>query len=99
LKVTNPKNIYNAETGLCFRLPLNKMVSLIVDGGKNSKERIAVLLACNADETIRLHHYSLGRTENHIVLKISEVAHKICNKQKSMGYTSHCYCLSKGIKY
>jgi hypothetical protein len=57
LRVTNPKNIYNAdETGLCFTLLLNKMVSLKVDGGKNSKERIAVLLACNADETIRLHH-------------------------------------------
>jgi len=52
-----PKNIYNAdETGLCCRLPLNKMVTWKVDGGNNSEERIAVLLACNADETIRLHH-------------------------------------------
>jgi hypothetical protein len=57
LRVTNPKNIYNAdETGLCFRLPLKKMVSLKVDGGKNSKERTAVQLACIADDTIRLHH-------------------------------------------
>jgi hypothetical protein len=54
---TNPKKIYNAdETGLCFALPLNKILSLKVDGGKNSKERIAVLLACHADETIRHHH-------------------------------------------
>jgi len=52
LRVTNPKNIYNAdETGLCFRLHLNRMVSLKVDGGKNSKERLAVLLASIADQT------------------------------------------------
>jgi hypothetical protein len=50
-----PKNIYNAEeTGLFFRLPPNKTLSLKGDrcsGGKNSKERITVLLAFNADGT------------------------------------------------
>jgi hypothetical protein len=43
------KNIYNADqTGLFFRLPPNKTVSSKGDpcnGGKNSKERIMVLLA------------------------------------------------------
>jgi hypothetical protein len=42
-----PKNIYNAdETGLFFRLALNKTLSLKggpCNGGKNSKERIMVL--------------------------------------------------------
>jgi len=49
----------------------NKMVSLKVDGGENSNERIAVLLAYNADETVRSHHKSAGGTDDHITLKIS----------------------------
>jgi hypothetical protein len=51
------KNIYNDESGLFFRLPPNKTLSLKGDpcsGGRNSNERMMVLLACNADETDRL---------------------------------------------
>jgi hypothetical protein len=47
-----PKDIYNAdETGLFFRFPHNKTLSLKGDpcnGRKNSKERIPILTACNA---------------------------------------------------
>jgi hypothetical protein len=63
-----PKNIYNAdETGLFFRLPPNKTLSLKADpcnGGKNSKERITVLLACNADGTDKLPPLVIGNSEN-----------------------------------
>jgi hypothetical protein len=59
-----PKNIYNAdETELLFRLPTNETVSLKGDpcnGGKNSKKRITVLLACNADVTDKFYHQLLG---------------------------------------
>jgi hypothetical protein len=63
-----PKNIYNVdETGLFFRLPPNKTLSLEGDpfnGGKNSKERITVLLACNADGTDKLPPLVTGKSEN-----------------------------------
>jgi hypothetical protein len=63
-----PKNIYNAdETRLFFRLPPNKTLSLRGDpcnGRKNSKERIMVLLACNADGTDKLPPLVTGRSEN-----------------------------------
>jgi hypothetical protein len=59
-----PKNIYNAdETGLFFRLPPNKTLSLKGDpynGGKNSKERITVLLVFNADGTDKLPPLVIG---------------------------------------
>jgi hypothetical protein len=68
-----PKNIYNAdETGLFFRLPPNKTLSLKVDpcnGGKNSKERIMVLLACNADGTDKLPPLVIGKSENRCCFK------------------------------
>jgi hypothetical protein len=63
-----PKNIYNAdETGLFFRLPPNKTLSLKGDpcnGGKNSMERITVLLACSADGTDKLPPLDIGKSEN-----------------------------------
>ena len=47
------KNIYNTdETGLLFRTLINKTLSFKGEqcrGGKNSKERLTVLLCCNAD--------------------------------------------------
>jgi hypothetical protein len=50
-----PKNIYNAdETGLFFMLPPNKILSLkgnLCSGGRNSKERIMVLLAYSVSGT------------------------------------------------
>jgi hypothetical protein len=62
------KNVYNEdETGLFFRLPPNKTLSVKGDpcnGGKNSKERITVLLACNADGTDRLPPLVIGKSEN-----------------------------------
>jgi hypothetical protein len=52
------KNIYNAdETGLFFRCPSNKTLSLkgvFHIGGKTAKERLTVLLACSAAETDEL---------------------------------------------
>jgi hypothetical protein len=63
-----PMNIYNAdETGLFFRLPPNKTLSLKGDpcnGGKNSKERIMVLLDCNGDGTDKLPPLVIGKSEN-----------------------------------
>jgi hypothetical protein len=54
------KNLFSAdETGLFFRLPSNKTLSLkgdLCSGGNDTKERITVLLACNADGTDKLHH-------------------------------------------
>jgi hypothetical protein len=62
-----PTNIYNAdETGLFFRLLPRKTLSLKGDpcnGGKNSKERIMVLLACNADGTDKLPPLVIGKSE------------------------------------
>jgi hypothetical protein len=67
-----PMNIYNAdETGLFFRLPPNKTLSLKGDpcnGGKNSKEKITVLLACNADGTGKFPPL----VENLVALKMSD---------------------------
>jgi hypothetical protein len=49
-----PQDIYNADkTELCFKLPPNKALRLEwnpSNGGRNSKERIMLLLACNAHE-------------------------------------------------
>jgi hypothetical protein len=63
-----PKNIYNAdETVPFFRLPPNKTLSLKGDpcnGGKNSKERITVLLARNADGTDKLPPFVIWKIEN-----------------------------------
>jgi hypothetical protein len=63
-----PKNIYNAdETGLFFTLPPNKKLSLKGDhcnGGRNSKERITVLLAYSVDGTDRLPPIVVRKSEN-----------------------------------
>jgi hypothetical protein len=71
-----PKNIYIVdETGLFFRLPPNKTVSLKGDpcnGGKNSKERITVLSACNADVTDKLPPLVIGKNENPRCFKMSD---------------------------
>jgi hypothetical protein len=52
---------------LFFRLVPNKTLSLKRDpynGGKNSKERLTVLLACNADGTEKLPPLVIGKIEN-----------------------------------
>jgi hypothetical protein len=55
LRGYKPKNIYKVdESGLFFRLLPNKIMSFKRDplnDGKNSKERIMVLLGCNAKGT------------------------------------------------
>jgi hypothetical protein len=73
IKGDKPKNIYNADkTGLFLRLPPNKTLSVKGDscsGGKNSKERITVLLACNADGTDKFPPLLTGKSENAHCLK------------------------------
>jgi hypothetical protein len=91
-----PKNIYNTdESGLFFRLPPNKTLSLKADpcnSGKNSTERITVLLACNANGTDKLPPSVIEKSEiPHCFKNVKTVAHKICSQQKSMGHTGHLY--------
>jgi hypothetical protein len=63
-----PKNVYIAdETGLFFTLPPNKTLNLKRDpcsGGRNSKERITVLLAYSVDGTDRLPPIVIRKSEN-----------------------------------
>jgi hypothetical protein len=72
-EVYKPKNIYNAdETLLFFRLPTNKSLSLKVDpysGRKNSKGRIMVLSACNANETGKPPLFVIVKNEYHNCFK------------------------------
>jgi hypothetical protein len=68
------KNIYNAdETGLFFRHPPNETSNLkrvSCNGGKNSKAKIIVMLACNADGADKLHRYLLGRMTTFFALRM-----------------------------
>jgi hypothetical protein len=63
---------YNVdETGMFFRLSHNEAVNLKGDPynhGKNSKEIIMVLLACNADRTDKL----IGKVKTIVALKMTE---------------------------
>jgi hypothetical protein len=90
------KNIYNAdESGLFFRLPPNKTLSLKGDpcnGGKNSKERITVLLACNADGTDKLPPLVIGKIENPRCFKnVRQLSTKYVANRKAWVYTGHLY--------
>jgi hypothetical protein len=62
------KHIYNVdETGMFFRLSHNEAVNLKGDPynhGKNSKESILVLLACNAYRTDKLPPLVIGKSES-----------------------------------
>jgi hypothetical protein len=72
LKIINaykPQNIYNVDdTGLFFKLPPNKTLSLEggpFNGGKIPKETVMILLVCNSDGT--------GRVKPLVALKMSEI--------------------------
>jgi hypothetical protein len=89
------KNISHAdETGYSsgFHHTRHYMKGEPCNGGKNSKERIMVLLACNANGTHKLPLLLLGRGKALIARKMSESC-----PQKSMGYTGHLYYF-KGIR-
>jgi hypothetical protein len=78
LKITDgykAKGIYNAdETGLFFRLPPNKTLSLKVDpcNSRNNSKCIPVLTACNAEETNKLPPLVTAKSENLCCFKTSE---------------------------
>ena len=64
----NLENVYNAdETGLFFRLGPNKTLATKNDrakGTKKDKERITVLLCCNATGTKKLKPFVIGKSRN-----------------------------------
>uniref|UniRef100_A0A1E1X318 Putative tigger transposable element n=1 Tax=Amblyomma aureolatum TaxID=187763 RepID=A0A1E1X318_9ACAR len=68
-----PRDIYNAdETGLFFRVQPSKSLSLkgeACHGGKNSKERLTVLLCCNMDGSDKLKPWVIGKYRNPRCLK------------------------------
>jgi hypothetical protein len=83
-----PNNIYNTdETGLFFRLPLNKTLSLKGDpcnGGKNFKDRIMVLLACSADGTDKPPPLVIGKSENrHCFKNVTQLPTKYVANRKA----------------
>jgi hypothetical protein len=62
-----PENMYSShEAGLFFMLPPNKTLSVKgnpCSGGKNSKDRMTVLLACNISATDGLPPLAVGKSE------------------------------------
>jgi hypothetical protein len=70
------KNTHNSdETGLFYKLPPNKTLSLKGDpcnGWKNSAEKITVLLVCDANGTDKLPPSVGGKSENPYALRMSE---------------------------
>ena len=60
-----PKDIFNVdETGLFYNLQHSKMMTYEGDSchdGKKSKQRVNVLLACNADGTENLPPLAIGK--------------------------------------
>jgi hypothetical protein len=98
-----PENMYSCnEAGLFFVLPPNKTLSVKgnpCSGGKNSKDRMTVTLACNTSATGGLPPSVVGRSEKvSLLYKCQKLACKIRSQHKSVGYTCHFYLLRKGVR-
>lgn len=107
LKITEgyePRSIYNADhTGLFFTLPPNNTLSFKgnpyneVKNSKQSTDNTSVSLQCWWNRQISTISYWEEQRAS-FLQQCQEVAHRIYNKQKLMGYTGHFYWLFKSIR-
>jgi hypothetical protein len=83
-----PVNTYSGdEAGLFFMLPPKKMLSVKgnpCSGGKNSKDRMIVMLACNISATDGLSPLVVGKSEKSHCFKNVRNLHAKCGARSAM---------------
>jgi hypothetical protein len=98
-----PENMYvDDEAGLFFMLPPNKTLSVkgnLCSGGKNSKDMMTVMSACNISATDTLPPLVVGKSEkSHCFENVRNLHAKYEPAQKCGFYTHHFYSLCKGMR-
>jgi hypothetical protein len=93
-----PKDIFNVdETGLFYNLRPSKTVTYKGDschGGTHSKQRVTVLLDCNADDTENIPPLVTGKyNKSHCFRNIKKTPHQIHSKCQFMDDSATTECL------